>query len=95
MGYERHAQKGADICIHIEDSLLCIAETNMTLYGNYTPLKKKITVAVNPLVEIGESLVLIQALPHQLRLWTNCLTFISLRPLSCKMGIVRFTIQWS
>ena len=38
----REAQRGEDICIRITDSLCCTAETNKTLYINYTPLKKEL-----------------------------------------------------
>ena len=34
-------QKGEDICIHTADSRCCTAETNTTLWSNYTPIKKK------------------------------------------------------
>ena len=33
----REAQEGGDICLHIADSLCFTAETNTTLYSNYTP----------------------------------------------------------
>ena len=36
----REFQEGGDICIHISDSLHCTAETNSTLYSNYTLIKK-------------------------------------------------------
>ena len=36
----REFQEGGDICIHIADSLHCTAETNSTLYSNYTLIKK-------------------------------------------------------
>ena len=32
-------QKRGDMCICIEDSLCCTAETNTTLPSNYTPIK--------------------------------------------------------
>ena len=32
---------GGDVCIHIADSLCCIAETNTTLENDYTPIKKE------------------------------------------------------
>ena len=35
----REVQEEGDICIHIADSLPCTAETNTTLYSNYTPIK--------------------------------------------------------
>ena len=37
----REDQEGGDIliCIHIADSLHCIAETNTTFYSNYTSIK--------------------------------------------------------
>ena len=35
--------EGGDICIVIADSLCCIAETDTTLYDNYTPIKNKTT----------------------------------------------------
>ena len=38
----REAQEGGNmrnICIHTADSLCCTAETNTTLYTNYTPIK--------------------------------------------------------
>ena len=44
MGWEggKEGQEGGDVCIHIADSLCCTAETNKTLYINYTPLKKEL-----------------------------------------------------
>ena len=36
----REVQEGGDICIRIADSLRFTAETNTTLSGNYTPIKK-------------------------------------------------------
>ena len=35
--------EGGDICIFIADSLCCTAETDTTLYNNYTPIKNKTT----------------------------------------------------
>ena len=35
----RELQEGGDICLHIADSLCFTAETNTTLYSNYTPTK--------------------------------------------------------
>ena len=40
-GEGSEVQEGGDVCIHIADSLHCTAETNTTLYSNYTPIKKK------------------------------------------------------
>ena len=37
----REVQKGGDICIHIADSLCCTAETNIKVWSNYTPKKKR------------------------------------------------------
>ena len=37
----REAQKGGTICTHIADSLCFTAETNTTLYSNYTLIKNK------------------------------------------------------
>ena len=34
----REVKEGGDRCIHIADSLHCIAETNTTLESNYTPI---------------------------------------------------------
>ena len=35
----RRGSEGGDICIHTDDSLCCIAETNTTLQSSYTPIK--------------------------------------------------------
>ena len=46
----KEIQKRGDICIYIADSLCCTAESNTTLWGNYTPRKNlKITVMLNGL----------------------------------------------
>ena len=37
----RKVQGGGDICIHMADSLCCIAETNTTLNSSYTPIQNK------------------------------------------------------
>ena len=37
----KEIQRGGDISIHIADSLHSTAETNTTLYSNYTPIEKK------------------------------------------------------
>ena len=35
----KEIQKRGEIYIYIADSLCCMAETNMTLYSNYDPIK--------------------------------------------------------
>ena len=38
-GREAQERGYGDICIHIADSLCCVAETNAPLQSNYTPIK--------------------------------------------------------
>ena len=38
-GSGREVQEGGDICIHVADSLCCTAETSVTLWGCYNPIK--------------------------------------------------------
>ena len=40
-GAEEKLKREGIICIHIADSLCFIAETNITLSTNYTPIKKE------------------------------------------------------
>ena len=47
-GGGREAQEGGDICIHITDSLCCIAVTNATLQSNYAKKKNLEKVENSP-----------------------------------------------
>ena len=49
MGRGREALEGGDICIHITDSLCCIAETNTKLWAFQVVL-----VVKNPPVNAGD-----------------------------------------
>lgn len=44
MGQEEGGLEGGDIWIHITDLLHHTGETNITLYSNYTSMKRRVTV---------------------------------------------------
>ena len=42
VGVGKEVQEGGDICILMTDLCCCMAETNTTLYSNYSPIKNKL-----------------------------------------------------